>query len=444
LDLLGGSSGYAEAKTLENNGEKLFGLLMPADSSKTSENQSDSISFASSALSSGREKKAAKAVEEVIEVKLSDDKLDENPLVHSFEKVHTAEEYSGGKKTLDGSDELDDHAEALDELNLRHVIRSRDRAESVYRAGYALESGAPDLEDAKDAANERGIFYDEWNDDKKTYRPKWCEVRSRKAHDSLEEPMRSVDRRQVKELREALINLTNDRKWRSRQIEGPEIDLDAVVDYRATLKSGHSPSNRLYQSRRRHERDVATLVLMDLSLSTDSWIENERVLDITRDSVLILSDVLDGLHDKTAIGGFYSNTRRDCRYLAFKDFDEPWGACRRRLTGVRPTGYTRIGPALRHATALLSRVPAQKRLLLLISDGKPTDYDRYEGRYGIADVKHAIREAHALGIGTRALAIDAEAKFYLPQMFGHGNYEILSHPSRLASCLTKIYAEVLR
>ena len=121
--------------------------------------------------------------------------------------------------------------------------------------------------------------------------------------------------------------------------------------------------------------------------------------------------------------------RRDCRFVLLKSFDEPWPRCKAALASLEPTGYTRIGPALRHGVALLERQHAAQKLLLLISDGKPTDYDRYEGRYGIADVRQAMREAHQARIHTYALAVDVQAKHYLPQMFGSGNFQILPHPA---------------
>jgi nitric oxide reductase NorD protein len=124
--------------------------------------------------------------------------------------------------------------------------------------------------------------------------------------------------------------------------------------------------------------------------------------------------------------------------ICFKSFDQPWVRCKAALTTLTPTGYTRIGPALRHGIALLQHQQAARKLLLLISDGKPTDYDRYEGHYGIADVRQAIREAHQARIHTYALAVDVQAKRYLPQMFGSGNFQILPRPGHLVRGLTDI------
>lgn len=105
---------------------------------------------------------------------------------------------------------------------------------------------------------------------------------------------------------------------------------------------------------------------------------------------------------------------------------------------------TRVGPALRHATELLLRTGARKRLLLLVSDGKPTDLDRYEGRYGIADVRQAVREAEAVAVETVALAIDHRARLYLPRMFGPSRFAILPSPAHLAGVMARVCVDLLR
>ena len=125
--------------------------------------------------------------------------------------------------------------------------------------------------------------------------------------------------------------------------------------------------------------------------------------------------------------------------MLLKRFDEPWPRCKAALASLEPTGSTRIGSALRHGTALLQGQQATKKLLLLISDGEPTTWDRY----GIPDVRQAIREAHHTRIHTYALTVDVQAKLYLPQVFGSGNFQILPHPTHLVRSLTDIYRRLL-
>ena len=155
--------------------------------------------------------------------------------------------------------------------------------------------------------------------------------------------------------------------------------------------------------------------------------------------MLVLGEVADRLGDRLQILTFASHTRNRCRVWEVKGWHDGWCESRDRLGALEPRGYTRIGPALRHATAGLAAEPADRRLLLLVSDGKPTDYDRYEGRYGIADIRQALREAEAAGVHPHALAVDAIARDYLPPMFGPGNWNVLRDPGALPEALTTVY-----
>ncbi len=425
----------------------IWGLILPptAKLKGGKSKASDAPTAKDQSLPRGAEKKG-KPKESVEEVRLGEAKDDENPLAHVFEKVKTVDDYSGGKKMLDGSDELEEHFDALQELNLRQVIRTRERTDSVYKVDVVIDSGAGDFDN--DVSETPSFFYDEWDFNTRQYKKNWCklfvdtQVRRatvEQAHHYTVDVLQK-NARQLRDLRRQFEELTYAKRWRTRQPDGPEIDLDAVVDRYATLKSGHSLSTFLYLSQRPRERDFATLVLLDSSLSTDSWVQNRRVMDVIKESILILGEVVEEFRDRMAIGAFYSNTRNDCRYIEVKDFEENWKRCQAKLVGLHPTGYTRIGPALRHATYLLKNVKAKKKLILLISDGKPTDYDRYEGRYGIEDIRQAIRSASSENVTIRALAVESQAKFYLPQMFGTGNFQILPNPNMLAASLAQIYS----
>ena len=388
--------------------------------------------------------------EQVRVVDLGTSPIEENPAVHSFEKVHTAEEYRGGRKRVDAEDELAEHGEALDELDLREVVRSNQRTRSLYRADVLLEGGVGDLEGATPTAD--AIAYDEWDARHRRYRSGWCHVRAGRLEErrSLAEAARwrhetaMRHRAQIRALRVELARLAQARVWKGRQPDGPDVDVDAVVQRHADLASGHAPPDRLYCARRRHAHDLAILILLDASLSSDAWIAGRRVIDVTRDATLVIGEALAATPATVGVAAFASHTRRDCRFLGIKGFDEPWDGAVRRLASLEPAGYTRIGPALRHATAVLGRVPARRRLVLVVSDGKPTDYDRYEGRYGIADVRQAVREAEQRAVRVFALAVDGAARAHLPALFGRGNYALLPRPDALIGRLARAVAEVAR
>ncbi len=368
-------------------------------------------------------------------VTLPEERENENPLEHSFEKVHTAETYQGGRKALDGEDELSLHGDALDELDVREVVRTREAARSVYAMEASTGVEPPQTEETP-REGEQVCFYDEW--DGRKYRKDYCRLTVEVplvARDSLaavRDLALSKDKLRIRRLFESLEDA---RRARPRSPSGSEVDVDAVVERYAFVRAGYEGPDRLYVDRVRVEQDLATLILLDLSSSSDAWIDGRRVLDTARDAVITLSEVLTQLGASFAIGGFHSHTHSDCRYLVLKGFDERWHDVRGRLFAVEPTGYTRIGPALRHASAILETTRARRKALCLITDGKPTDYDAYEGRYGLTDVKKACDEAIMRGVRPFALAITDRKRPHLVEMFGAGGYEILTHPAQLADRL---------
>jgi nitric oxide reductase NorD protein len=183
-------------------------------------------------------------------------------------------------------------------------------------------------------------------------------------------------------------------------------------------------------------------LVVDASLSTDSWVANRRVLDVARDSLVLLAEALRTEQIPTSVAVFRSHTRRDCRFELLKEFDEDWTVVAPRLAPLAPEGYTRIGPALRHATHRLEERGARRRLLVLVSDGKPTDYDRYEGRHGIADIAKAVDEARRSDVIVHALAIDAVARPHLPRLVGRAGFEILPRPDALPRAMASLFTQL--
>lgn len=373
--------------------------------------------------------------------------LAENPLVHSFEKVHTLETYKGGSKRIDGDDELAAHKAALEELDLKQMVRSHQRARSLYRADVLIDGGVGDLDD--DSTGPAEATYDEWDEGRREWRRDWCRLTTREVPlaPDVEGALRTLRGRLARTttgLRAVFEQLEASRAWRLRQASGPDVDIDALVARYGALRAGQCTHSRLYAARRRHTRDTAVLVLLDASLSTDAYVANRRVIDVEKEAVIALGDALDGLFDEVSVAAFCSQTRRDCRFLLAKGFGEPWAAGARRVMSLEPGGFTRIGPALRHATRLLLECGARKRLLLLVSDGKPSDLDRYEGRYGVADVHRAVLDAQGSGVVMHALAVDPAAKAWLPSMFGAGRASVVSRPEDLVRVLASVTSTALR
>jgi nitric oxide reductase NorD protein len=231
-----------------------------------------------------------------------------------------------------------------------------------------------------------------------------------------------------------------------RQIEGDEIDVDAWVDEHADRVAGGAPSGRLYRARRRRRRDLAVALLVDASGSTDSWISREaRVIDVAKEAAICLSEALCAVGDRHAIYAFSGQGPGDVRVWVAKSFAQPLGAdARARIAGLEPDRATRLGGPIRHVTAALARIPAQTRILLMLSDGKPNDDDCYEGDYGVEDVRQAVHEAVAAGVRPFCVTIDRSGSTYLPRLFGPSGYTLLWDASQLPQRLPQIYRHLTR
>ena len=364
-------------------------------------------------------------------------------LTHNFEKVDTAEEFKGVWRSFDGDDTLEKDSDALSELNLKHMVRTGDEAHSVYQADFRDLHGIAESKDNEEQG--KFILYDEWNFQKKQYRPEYCRVYLKTiSGDNLDYASATLKENTatLNGLRRKFAQIHQKREVVKRMPDGEDIDIDALVEMMTDIRSGHTPSENIYLSKRKKQPDISILFLVDLSLSTDSSADGNRILDVEKQAVILFGQVLYEYGVDFAIGGFYSKTRNNCTYLTVKDFDDDWNKAKRNAGAVEPSGYTRIGPALRHSKTLIAKRQMQNKWVILLSDGKPNDYDKYEGRYGIADVKQALREMHEYHINTYAIAIESTAKYYLPQMFGQNHYNILSHPDMLLHSLTTLYQRI--
>ncbi len=222
-----------------------------------------------------------------------------------------------------------------------------------------------------------------------------------------------------------------------RQLDGDDIDLEACIEARADFAAGLPLPQHLYRSERRQHRDLAVLVLIDVSGSTDAWVSpGRRVIDVAREALLLVSLALDGMGAPFAVQAFSGEGPQGVAVRDVKDFAQPWSQeVGLRIAGLEPEHYTRAGAALRHATATLMQQGAAHRLLLMLSDGKPNDIDQYEGRYGLEDMRQAVTEARLQGIAPFCLTIDRQAASYLPAVFGAHHYALLPRPERLPEVL---------
>jgi nitric oxide reductase NorD protein len=237
------------------------------------------------------------------------------------------------------------------------------------------------------------------------------------------------------------------RSLRPREPNGSELDLDGYIVARADARGTGAMGDRLYVDARPRRRDVAIMLLLDASASTDSWVAaDRRVIDVEKEALLVVCEALRILGDRYAVLAFSGEgpERVEVRQLA--GFGEVAGVetVRARIASLEPDGFTRLGAALRHASAMLSKQSAHRRLLLLLSDGRPNDVDVYEGRYGIEDTRAAVAEARLQRIHCFCLTVDREAPRYATRIFGAPYFAVLPRPERLPGLLLSVLRRLIR
>ena len=385
----------------------------------------------------------AKAVEEIVSVQLDQQQLDDAVLQHQFEKVETADEFGGNFRDMDGDDDLQDHENALEDLNMKYTVRVDDPVHSVYQADFVENTTI--AESAEADGKGYHILYDEWDYAKKSYKEKFCKVFPK----DMQKNNLAFYKKTIQDnsatlmgLRKMLTSVNNKFQQQRRQSEGDEFDLDALTDLFVDVNSRHTPSDKIYLSKRKKGKDLSILLLLDISLSSDSYAAGNRVIDVEKQVSILFGEILNEFNIDFSIDAFYSKTRNHSSYIGLKGFNENWDKAKYKVGSIEPGGYTRIGAALRHSGALLDKRDTKNKWVILISDGKPNDYDRYEGKYGINDVKQALRELNERKINSYALAIEAQAKYYLPQMFGENHYQILTQPVDLLRSMVKLYEKI--
>lgn len=341
------------------------------------------------------------------------------------------------------TDDDEDPNAAAAARDLDHLSLAQDSEPVASRVRFDLDlpSAAED-----DLILGPGIRLPEWDYRKHLLREDHVCLVEMSARNATPGPLPAPLRRTARRLHQQFAALQPGRCWLRQQAEGIELDLDAVVRAQTDRQVGRTPSDRLYRSLEKRQRDLACLVLADLSLSTDTWVSSDaRVIDVIRDALLLFGEALSATGDRFAVDGFSSLKRKHVRYHRLKGFDQRFDdEARGRIMAIKPGYYTRLGAAIRHAGNLLAREPASRRILLILSDGKPNDLDLYEGRYGIEDSRAAITDARRQGLVPFCVTIDREGASYLPHLFGPAGFAVIRRPEELPARLPTFYAQLTR
>jgi len=383
--------------------------------------------------SEDRRKRRAERAEEPDEKKSS-------LLAMRMEALLSTAEYIKLDRATEEEEDLELAKSAADAMEMISVSQSGQKRASSIRFDLDLPSAADD-----DTPLGEGILLPEWSWKKRCLLPDHCRLQPLVAADASPIDLPPHLRRTARRLRQQFQALAPSRNWLRAQHDGSEVDLDAYERYISQRATGQvAEDGRLYRTLHSTSRDLSCLLLADLSLSTDASLNNDnRIIDVIRDSLYLFADALDASCDRFALYGFSSRRREHVRFHVLKEFSERYDArIRGRLAAIKPGFYTRMGAAIRHASTLLAKQPSSQRLLLILTDGKPNDLDQYEGRYGIEDTRMAVVEARRMGLRPFCVTIDKQARDYLPYVFGNAGYVLIHKPSELPKQLPLLYAQL--
>ncbi len=324
------------------------------------------------------------------------------------------------------------HAEDLEEITL-----GRKRANLSARIKMDLDFAESSVEEYPLG---KGHFINEWDYKKQDYLENYVCIKP--LIDINITPIELPKRLQkmVKKIASELDLMQLDRIKNNKLPYGDEVNLDTWIEYLGHQDKSLHPQ-KFYESVERKSRDLSTLILADVSLSTEAGITQEiRIIDMIKDGLMVFSESLNRLQDPFALYTFSSLKNTNVRFQIIKNFKERYSdLIRGRIDHIKPGYYTRLGAAIRESSKILEQQQSANKLLLIISDGKPNDVDRYDGRYGIEDTKKAIEEAKRVGITPFCVTIDLEAKDYLSYLFGRNGYVVIRDSKKLPTVLPEIY-----
>jgi nitric oxide reductase NorD protein len=309
---------------------------------------------------------------------------------------------------------------------------------AVGRAGQGFALHQATEPDATGQESTGPMVYDEWDYRRKGFRKNWCVVTEKEipqVQNAFIEQTLQQYRGQILKLRRQFELMRTSERFVRRQREGSDLDFDALVESLADMKAGKPSSDRLFIRLARDQRDIAVYFLVDMSNSTSGWVGKA-----IKEALVLICEAMETLNDRYGIYGFSGMRRLRCELFPVKRLDERYSPqVRQRIGSMGPREYTRMAPAIRHMTSMFAGVEAKIRLLIVLSDGKPEDYDDYKGEYAIEDTRHALLEAKARGVHPFCITIDRTAHEYMAHMYGAVNYIFVDEVRRLPERMPEIY-----
>jgi len=303
-------------------------------------------------------------------------------------------------------------------------------------------------------ADDVAFAYDEWDRDLNDYRIGWSRVIEKKVNSgdrNFVELTRSRYRGVISSIRHQFQLMKPENLTRiNRELDGEDYDLNALVDLVIDRRADGRQSENIYTKRLRKRRDVAVSILLDQSSSTARTITRNplqpythpgrRIIEIEKEGLVLMSEALEAVGDIYSINGFTSEGRRNVKFYVVKDFAEKYSdTIERRIGGITFQNNTRLGAAIRHASAKLLKQESRTKLLIILTDGRPYDHDYGDARYAREDVREALTEAKTSGVTPFCVTIDRESESELRDLYGDVGYTIIDDVLSLPERMPNIY-----
>lgn len=363
-------------------------------------------------------------------------------ILHRFESILSWAEFLNLNRRVEDDDE-ESAKKAADDHD--HLSLTTDSKAPKTRLKLHLDL-APEDVDREGLAGEH--LYPEWDYRRGGYWPAHARVLASSAEAGDQPTPAAIDaagRRRIRAVKRQFEALRPKRVILPRQTEGDELDLDAAVRAQVDFRASGEVAERVYRATRTAERDLSVAILFDSSRSTESAVGERSVIEVAREALTALAWGLEACGDDAAIYAF-SSLKRDRVYVeTCKAFGEAMSpGVEARIAQLRPRFYTRLGAAVRHVSGELLARPRSRRLLLILTDGKPNDLDHYEGRYGVEDSRKAIQEARRAGQSVFAVTIDSKSRDHFGRIFGPGGFAVVVRPDRLTAALPQLYRHLVQ
>ena len=345
------------------------------------------------------------------------------------------------KAALSGPDTS--QAPAYGALRDAHQQRQAQAPEQKWAPGTSADQALAEGEVLR--PEENGREYDEWDYKAGTYRfsaVKVIEAESNSGSKESYDRIVQANQKQIKEIRRRFEALRVEERWLHGQRDGSEIDMNRAITAICDIHAGQQPDDRIFKRFQRQKQQVCILTMVDVSGSTQG-----NVLALEQEAMVLFAEGLRTLNFPHAFYAFGNTHPQECSFGRIKGFEDTYAdPVYKRLANLRANGATRLGAYIRHAGWILAQRPQARRILMILSDGKPEDRGDYRGTYGIKDTAMAVQEVQRAGVHVHCISLDAreDAGTYLQEIFGRGRFLQVSDVDSLPKRLPEVFRSLVK